>query len=150
MLNNSKDGFNISKIPIVTDKTVNTVVFHVWLWIMRTTCFVFLIVQSYMLSANFTFFCFAVMCLIRPTLGNIPKFRASSKTAKKLYSWSVMIVITMFAAYIWAQKSGSEGGDTSAFAYAVIAIETTLIIYLTYGIIWMVNKFKKRRAKKKA
>lgn len=128
----------------VTD-SVNMMVFNAWIGLMRLTCLLFLIIQSQALGPNFTFYCIAVICLVKPVLSNTMRFRVSSKQLKKVYTWSFMVVMTVCVAYIWGEVSSTEDSTQIAKGYIFMGLETTVIVLSTHGIVWMVDWFKKRR-----
>lgn len=136
--------FKESKIK----ESVNMMVFSAWIGLMRLTCLLFLIIQSQALGPNFTFYCIAIMSLAKPVLSNLTKFRESGKQSKKIYTWLFMVFLTTFVAYIWGQNTSTEDSAQTAMSYIIMALETTVIISSTHGIVWMVNWFSEKRKRR--
>ena len=59
-----------------------------------------------------------------------------------------MASLTMFVAYIWGQNTSTEDSGQTAMGYIIMALETTVIISSTHGIVWMVNWFSEKRKKR--
>lgn len=130
------------------NRSANKIFFNAWIGLMRLTCLLFLINQSQSLGANFTFYCVAVICLIKPILSNIEKFRVASNKNRKLYSWLFIVCITIITAHIWGQFSNTENADQIAFKYTYVAVETTVIFIATHSLLLIADLFKMRRERK--
>lgn len=137
MLETTKNGYSANKV-----------FFLAWITLMRVTCLLFLIIQSQVLGPNFTVYCIAVICLAKPVLSNIEKFKRSEKDTKKLLIWLAFVSTTSSVAFIWGYISNSESASDAALAFLIKAAEATAIILLVHAVIVMSKLFAKWRSKR--
>ena len=130
------------------NKTIHNIFFKSWIWVIRATCILFLVVQSHTISTVFTLYVVALMLVIRYPLELSRKFRLANRDLQKVVTWTVMALIVAFVAYALSVIIDTSEINDKLFNFLVICGETTLLMLSTYLMVTFVNWLTNRKKSK--
>lgn len=130
------------------NKTIHTVFFKLWIWLIRITCLMFLVIQSHTLNTMFTLYVVAVLLTIRYALQISEKYKSLNKDLQKVVAWTVLVLMASIVAWGLAVITDTDSFTGTVWNFLIISAETTVLMYSTYFMVRLVDWLTSRKKKK--